>query len=123
MGGAVLYNDASDPLLIENLVHDQSAAGGDVCSWPEHGGSGPVQKQQPALLVADDVLGYLTLAGHGVLHQRGHRDSAVRRGDGARRATGSDPGTDRVALPPPPVPWLRPTNSFPTPNTEYTIRS
>ena len=89
----MLYNDASDPLLIENLsltnlppeatyVHGQSTAV-------------PIRFKysNPPYWAAGDVLGYLTLAGHGVIHERGHGDGTVCRRNGARRAFGSNLGT------------------------------
>ena len=64
--GAVLYNDASDPLFIENL---------DLTNLPPtatyiHGNTTAVpilfKYSNPPYWAAGDVLGYLTLAGHGV---------------------------------------------------------
>ena len=118
-GGAVLYNDASDPLLIENLsitnlppevtyVHGQSTAV-------------PVRFKysNPPYWAADDVLGYLTLAGHGVITNVVTATAPC----AAASATGGllDQALGPVGspIPPPPVPWLRPTNSFPTPNASY----
>ena len=118
-GGAVLYNDASNPLLIENLsitnlppevtyVHGQSTAV-------------PVRFKNgnPPYWAADDVLGYLTLAGHGVI------TNTVTATQPCAAATATGGLLDQTLgpvgspIPPPPVPWLRPTNSFPTPTASY----
>ena len=67
IGGAVLYNDASEPLIVENLsvsnlpptvVYTHSAQSTAV----------PVKflTSNPPYWAAGEVLGYLTLAGHGV---------------------------------------------------------
>jgi hypothetical protein len=117
--GAVLYNDASNPLLIENLsitnlppeatyVHGQSTAV-------------PIRfrDNHPPYWVAGDVLGYLTLAGHGVFTNVVTATAPC----AAATATGGlldqTLGPVGSPIPPPPVPWLRPTNSFPTPSASY----
>ncbi len=117
--GAVLYNDVSNPLLIENLsitnlppeatyVHGQSTAV-------------PIRfkSAHPPFWAADDVLGYLTLAGHGVFTNVVTATAPC----AAATATGGlldlTLGPVGSPIPPPPVPWLRPTQSFPTPNASY----
>jgi hypothetical protein len=117
--GAVLYNDASNPLLIENLsitnlppevtyVHGQSTAV-------------PIQFKysNPPYWAAGDVLGYLTLAGHGVITNVVTATAPC----AAATATGGlldqTLGPVGSPIPPPPIPWLRPTNSFPTPTASY----
>jgi hypothetical protein len=117
--GAVLYNDAADPLLIENLsitnlppeatyVHGQSTAV-------------PIRFKynNPPYWASNDVLGYLTLAGHGVFTNVVTATAPC----AAATATGGllDQALGPVGspIPPPPIPWLRPTNSFPTPTAGY----
>ncbi len=117
--GAVLYNDVSNPLLIENLsitnlppeatyVHGQSTAV-------------PIRFKSvhPPFWAADDVLGYLTLAGHGVF------TNVVTASAPCAAATATGGLLDQTLgpvgspIPPPPIPWLRPTNTFPTPTATY----
>lgn len=117
--GAVLYNDAADPLLIENLsitnlppeatyVHGQSTAV-------------PIRfkNSNPPYWASNDVLGYLTLAGHGVFTNVVTATAPC----AAATATGGllDQALGPVGspIPPPPVPWLRPGNETPSTNTTY----
>jgi hypothetical protein len=117
--GAVLYNDTSDPLLIENF---------DLTNLPPtatyvHGNTTAVpirfKYSNPPYWAAGDVLGYLTLAGHGVF------TNVVTASAPCAAATAPGGLLDQVLgpvgspIPPPPVPWLRPTNSFPTPGSGY----
>ena len=116
-GGAVLYNDASDPLLIENLsltelpptvtyVHGQSTAV-------------PIRfkNSNPPYWAAGDVLGYLTLAGHGVFTNTVTATAPCAAATAPGGLLDQTLGPVGSPNPPPPIPWLRPTNSFPTPNT------
>ena len=118
-GGAVLYNDASNPLLIENLsitnlppevtyVHGQSTAV-------------PVRFKysNPPYWAADDVLGYLTLAGHGVITNVVTASAPCATATAPGGLLDQTLGPIGSPIPPPPVPWLRPTNSFPTPDSGY----
>jgi hypothetical protein len=119
VGGAVLYNDASDPLLIENL----SLTNLPPTATYVHGQSTAVpirfRDSNPPYWAAGDVLGYLTLAGHGVF------TNVVTAAAPCAAATAPGGLLDQTLgpvgspMPPPPIPWLRPTNSFPTPNTSY----
>jgi len=117
--GAVLYNDASDPLVIENF---------DLTNLPPtatyvHGNTTAVpirfKYSNPPFWAAGDVLGYLTLAGHGVF------TNVVTASAPCAVATATGGLLDQVLGPvgspirPPPVPWLRPTNSFPSPGSSY----
>ncbi len=117
--GAVLYNDASDPLLVENF---------SVTNLPPqvtyvHSNSTAVtirfKYNNPPYWAAGDVLGYLTLAGHGVF------TNPVTATAPCPAATAIGGLLDRALGPigspiaPPPVPWLRPTNSFVTPGSGY----
>ena len=117
--GAVLYNDASNPLLIENLsitnlppevtyVHGQSTAV-------------PVRfkSSNPPYWAADDVLGYLTLAGHGVITNTVTATQPCAAATAPGGLLDQTLGPIGSPIPPPPVPWLRPTNSFPTPTASY----
>jgi hypothetical protein len=119
--GAVLYNGASDPLLIENLqvtnlpptatyVHGQTTAV-------------PIKflTSNPPYWAADDVLGYLTLAGHGVFSNA----TIVQVPPPPCLAAATSGLLDQTLGPvgspiaPPPIPWLRQTDLFPTPNSSY----
>jgi hypothetical protein len=118
-GGAVLYNDVNDPLLIENLsitnlppqatyVHGQSTAV-------------PVRFKysHPPYWAAGDVLGYLTLAGHGVFTNVVTATAPCAAATAPGGLLDLTLGPVGSPIPPPPVPWLRPTNTFPTPNAGY----
>lgn len=118
-GGAVLYNDASDPLLIENL----SLTNLPPTATYVHGQSTAVpirfRDNNPPYWAAGDVLGYLTLAGHGVFTNTVTATApcaAAMTPGGLLDQTLGPVGSPN---PPPPVPWLRSTNSFPTPGTAY----
>ncbi len=117
--GAVLYNDASDPLFIENL---------SVTNLPPqatyvHGNTTAVpilfKYSNPPYWAAGDLLGYLTLAGHGVF------TNVVTASAPCAAATATGGLLDQTLgpvgspIPPPPISWLRPTNSFPTPGSSY----
>jgi hypothetical protein len=119
MSEAVLYNDASDPLIVQNLsisnlpptvAYTHSAQSTAV----------PIKflTSNPPYWTAGDVLGYLTLAGHGVFSNA----TTVTVCD---RVTGSGGLLDVTLgpvgspLPGAPLPWLRQTNSFPTPGSSY----
>ena len=117
--GAVLYNDASNPLLIENLsitnlppeatyVHGQSTAV-------------PIRfrDNHPPYWIAGDVLGYLTLAGHGVFTNVVTATAPCAAATAPGGLLDQTLGPIGSPIPPPPVPWLRPTNSFPTPTASY----
>jgi hypothetical protein len=117
--GAVLYNDASNPLLIENLsitnlppeatyVHGQSTAV-------------PIRFKynHPPYWAAGDVLGYLTLAGHGVFTNVVTATAPCAAATAPGGLLDQTLGPVGSPIPPPPIPWLRPTNSFPTPNASY----
>jgi hypothetical protein len=117
--GAVLYNDASNPLLIENpsitnlppevtYVHGQSTAV-------------PVRFKysNPPYWAADDVLGYLTLAGHGVITNVVTATAPCAAATAPGGLLDQTLGPVGSPIPPPPIPWLRPTNSFPTPTASY----
>jgi hypothetical protein len=117
--GAVLYNDAGDPLFIENL----SVSNLPPTATYIHGNTTAVpilfKYSNPPYWAAGDVLGYLTLAGHGVF------TNTVTASAPCPAATAPGGLLDQVLgpigspIPPPPVPWLRPTNSFPTPGSGY----
>jgi hypothetical protein len=117
--GAVLYNDASDPLFIENL----SVSNLPPTATYIHGNTTAVpilfKYSNPPYWAAGDVLGYLTLAGHGVF------TNTVTAMAPCTAATATGGLLDQVLgpvgspIPPPPVPWLRQTNSFPTPGSSY----
>ena len=119
IGGAVLYNDFNNPLLIQNLsltnlppeatyVHGQTTAV-------------PIRfrDNNPPYWAANDVLGYLTLAGHGVFTNTVTASAPC----AAATATGGllDQTLGPIGSPitPPPIPWLRFTNTFPTPSVSY----
>ena len=115
--GAILYNDANNPLVIVNT---------NVTSLPPtavyiHGVTVAVPMKfkfaNPPYWAADDIIGYLVLAGHGVLPNPSNDCSQV----AAAGNTLLDQTLGPVGLPMPgmPVPWLRPTNSFPSPNSSY----
>ncbi|MGB8370162.1 MAG: hypothetical protein WCF71_12805 [Verrucomicrobiia bacterium] len=122
-GGAVLYNDASDPLIVQNLsisnlpptvAYTHSAQSTAV----------PVKflTSNPPYWTAGDVLGYLTLAGHGVFSNATTVTVCDRVTDpgGLLDVTLGPVGSP---LPGAPIPWLRPTNLFPMPDTSGGIYS
>lgn len=117
LSGAVLYNDASNPLLIQNL---------SITNLPPevtyvHGLSSAVpirfRDNNPPFWTAGDVLGYLTLAGHGMITNFATAQapcSAAMAPGGLLDMTLGPIGSPIV---PPPIPWLRTTNTFPTPGS------
>jgi hypothetical protein len=117
--GAVLYNAPGDPLLIENLSltnlpPEATYVHGNTTAVPIH-----FRDNNPPYWAAGDVLGYLTLAGHGVFTN----PVTAQLPCAAATATGGllDQTLGPIGSPNsrPPIPWLRPTNSFPTPGTAY----
>lgn len=115
--GAVLYNDASDPLVIINT---------NVTSLPPtavyiHGMTVAVPMKfkyaNPPYWAADEVMGYLVLAGHGVIPNPSNDCTAV--AASITTVLNQTLGTNGAPFPGMPVPWLQPTNSFPTPGSGY----
>jgi hypothetical protein len=115
LGGAILYNDANNPLIIVNP---------DVTSLPPtavyiHGQTTAVPLRfkfaNPPYWNADDVIGYVVLAGHGVFPGGGKSNTC------AEAATVLDQTLGPIGSPAPqmPIPWLRPSTLFPTPNSGY----
>lgn len=112
--GAILYNDASSPLVIVNS---------NVTSLPPtvvyiHGQSTAVPLKfmfnNPPYWAANDIIGYLTLAGHGVFPPGGSNDCAQ-----ATVVLDRTLGPLGSSVPPPPTPWLRPTNLLPSPGSAF----
>ncbi len=116
--GAVLYNDANDPLVITNL---------DITFLPpyaiyDHATSTAVPMKfryaNPPYWAADDVIGYLTLAGHGSMGSSSPSNCAA-----IASATGTflDHVLGPVGSPRPqmPIPWLRSSGEFPSTNSGY----
>lgn len=117
--GAVLYNDASDPLLVENF---------DLTNLPPtatyvHGNSTAVpirfKYSNPPYWSAGDILGYLTLAGHGVFTNVVTASAPCAAAEATGGLLDQTLGPVGSPNPAPPIPWLRPTNSFPTPGSDY----
>ena len=119
--GAVLYNDASDPLLIENLsltnlppeatyVHGQTTAV-------------PIRfrDNNPPFWSADQVLGYLTLAGHGVFTNPITASAPCAAATSTGGLLDLTLGPVGSPLPAPPIPWLRPDNLIPSTNSSYAM--
>jgi hypothetical protein len=115
--GAVLYNDANDPLVIINT---------NVTSLPPtavyiHGMTVAVPMRfkyaNPPYWAADEVMGYLVLAGHGVIPNPSNDCSAVEAS--VTTVLNQTLGTNGAPFPGMPVPWLQPTNSYPTPGSGY----
>lgn len=115
--GAVLYNDANNPLVIVNT---------NVTTLPPtavyiHGQTVAVpmkfQYANPPYWAADDVIGYLVLAGHGVVPTNPSNCVQV----AAAQTTVLDQTLGPVGSPMPrmPIPWLRTSSSFPTGNSTY----
>lgn len=116
---AVLYNDAANPLLILNP---------SITNLPPeatyvHGLSSAVpikfRDNNPPYWMAGDVLGYLTLAGHGVFTNvvtASAPCSAAMASGGLLDQTLGPVGSPIV---PPPIPWLRTTDKFPSPGSGY----
>jgi hypothetical protein len=115
--GAVLYNDANDPLVIINT---------NVTSLPPtavyiHGMTLAVPMRfkyaNPPYWAANEVMGYLVLAGHGVIPNPSNDCAQV--AAGVTTLLDQTLGPVGSPLPGMPVPWLRPTSSFPTPDSGY----
>ena len=117
LSGAVLYNDASNPLLIYNP---------SITNLPPevtyvHGLSSAVpvrfRDNNPPYWMAGDVLGYLTLAGHGMITNpvTASMPCAAAQTPGGLLDMALGPIGSPIA--PPPIPWLRTNNTFPTPGT------
>ena len=115
--GAVLYNDANDPLVIINT---------NVTSLPPtavyiHGMTVAVPMRfkyaNPPYWAADEVMGYLVLAGHGVIPNPSNNCAAV--AASITTLLNQTVGTNGTPIPGMPVPWLQPTNSYPTPGSGY----
>jgi hypothetical protein len=115
--GAVLYNDYNDPLVITNL---------DVTSLPPqpvyiHGVTTAVPMKfkfaNPPYWAANDVIGYLVLAGHGLItNSNDCAQIAVATSNVLDRALGPvGAPKDQMA-----IPWLRGADdSFPSMNSSY----
>ena len=113
-GGAILYNDANNPLIIVNT---------NVTALPPsvvyiHGQTTAVplrfKSSNPPFWAADDVIGYLTLAGHGVT--QGHESNACAQVTALLDKTLGPIGASQPQMP---VPWLRTNIFFPTPGSGY----
>jgi hypothetical protein len=124
---AELYNDDQDPLFIVNT---------NVTSLPPsvvyiHGETTAVpllfKYNNGSLWSAGDLLGYVTLAGHGVTvpctdHNPGQPDTnCCAQVPGGSVSAFLDTVLGPVGSPRPSmaVPWVRPTNSFPIPLTSW----
>lgn len=116
-GVAVLYND--DPLIVENLSISNLPP---TVAYNHSPGSTAVPVKfltsNPPFWTAGEVLGYLTLAGHGV-YSNATTVSVCNRVTGSGGLLDQTLGPIGAPLPGAPVPWLRTTNSFPTPNSSY----
>jgi hypothetical protein len=117
--GAVLYNDASDPLFIENpsltnLPPTATYIHGNTTAVPIR-----FKYSNPPFWAAGDVLGYLTLAGHGVFTNVVTASAPCAAAEATGGLLDQVLGPVGSPIPPPPVPWLRPTNSFPIPGSGY----
>jgi hypothetical protein len=117
---AVLYNDVSDPLLIENssltslppvatYIHQQTTAV-------------PIRfrDSNPPYWAANDVLGYLTLAGHGVFTNVVTAQAPCAAAQAPGGLLDQTLGPVGSPIPPPPIPWLQPVVPlFPATNSTY----
>lgn len=116
---ATLYNDASSPLIVENLAVSNLPP---TVAYTHSPGSTAVPikflTSNPPYWTAGEVLGYLTLAGHGVF-SNATTVSVCDRVTGPGGLLDLTFGTNGAPLPGAPIPWLRTTNSFPTPNSSY----
>lgn len=116
---ATLYNDASSPLIVENLAISNLPP---TVAYNHSPGSTAVPikflTSNPPYWTAGEVLGYLTLAGHGVF-SNAVTVSVCDRVTGPGGLLDLTLGTNGAPLPGAPVPWLRTDNSFPTPNSSY----
>jgi hypothetical protein len=115
--GAVLYNDANNPLVIVNP---------NVMSLPPtavyiHGQTLAVPMKfkyaNPPYWAADDVIGYLVLAGHGVFPNPSNDCAKV--AGGVTTLLDQTLGPVGAPMPGMAIPWVQPTNTFPTPNSGY----
>jgi len=112
LGGAILYNDFSHPLVIVNTNVDGLPPGVVY----KHGQTTAVplkfKNSNLPYWGANDIIGYLVLAGHGVF-----TNGTVC----AEQAVVLDATLGQAGSPAPPmaIPWLRNTNSFPTVGTGY----
>ena len=115
--GAVLYNDASNPLLIQAL---------SITNLPPevtyvHGLSSAVpirfRDNNPPYWMAGDVMGYLTLAGHGMITNVVTASSPCASAMAPGGLLDVTLGPIGSPIVPPPIPWLRTTNTFPTPGS------
>jgi hypothetical protein len=114
-GGAILYNDASNPLIIVNT---------NVTELPPsvvyiHGQTTAVPMRfktaNPPYWAADDVIGYLTLAGHGVTQGKDQSNQCAQ----VTALLDKTLGPIGASQPQMPVPWLRTNVDFPTPGSGY----
>jgi hypothetical protein len=116
-GVAVLYND--DPLIVENLSISNLPP---TVAYNHSPGSTAVQVKfqtsNPPYWTAGEVLGYLTLAGHGVF-SNATTVTVCNRVTGPGGLLDVTLGPVGSPLPGAPIPWLRTTNSFPTPGSSY----
>jgi len=126
-GIAQFTNGWSDPLVIEDT---------NVTELPPH--VVYIHGQTPAVPVhfkynnlpywqAGDLFGYITLAGHGVLgctnHQAGTPGGNSNCCSTVSQLLDETFGPVGSPLPGMPVPWVRPTNTFPTPGPNTTLLS
>jgi hypothetical protein len=111
LGAAVLYNDCSHPLVVTNL--------GLTSLPPEaiytHGASLTAipmkfKYANSPYWNADDIFGYLVLAGHGVIMSCGAKSSAF------LDTTLGPIGTSALQLP---IPWVYANTDFPSHNAAY----
>jgi hypothetical protein len=116
-GVAVLYND--DPLIVENLSISNLPP---TVAYNHSPGSTAVQVKfkysNPPYWTVGEVLGYLTLAGHGVF-SNAVTVSVCDRVTGPGGLLDQTLGPIGSPLPGAPIPWLRTTNAFPTPGSSY----
>lgn len=118
-GGAVLYNDVNNPLLIQNfmltnLPPEATYIHGNTTAVPIR-----FRDSNPPYWSANDVLGYLTLAGHGVFTNVVTASAPCAAATSAGGLLDQTLGPIGNPIAAPPIPWLRSTNAFPTPNTGY----
>ena len=113
---ATLYNDASSPLIVENLVISNLPP---TVAYNHTPGSTAVPikfvTSNPPYWTAGEVLGYLTLAGHGVF-SNATTVSVCDRVTGPGGLLDVTLGPVGSPLPGAPVPWLLTTNLFPSPD-------
>jgi hypothetical protein len=117
--GAILTNDPSMPLIVEE-VPPNSTANEPICGLPPgvvyiHGGNAIAPKiyfveNNLPYWTAGEYLGSLTLAGHGATFSPCDPEAAV---------VGAILGTPNNSKPPMPIGYLVPTTAFPSPGTTY----